>query len=372
MLRLRHARAVVLREYGEPVRVERLRLLPPGPGEVLVRIAASGVCHTDLHVVTGDLPLPLPMVLGHEGAGVVEAVGEGVTTPAVGQAVVVSWMPSCRECFWCRSGRPDLCERAAHAAARGILPGGGTRWRDSDGEPVHQFSAAGTMAEAAVVPAACALPVPSDMPPTSAALLGCSVLTGTGAALRTGQVRPGERVAVFGAGGVGLQAIQGARIAGAHQIIAVDRLPERRALALRLGATDVVDPLAADPVSAVVDLTEGRGADCTIEAVGTPETIAAAFNAARRGGRAVVVGVCPPEVEVAVNAFALPSQGKTLTGCWYGESDPARDLPVLVEHYRSGRLILDELVTRRFPLEEAQAAFAAMTSGSVARAVLVP
>jgi S-(hydroxymethyl)glutathione dehydrogenase/alcohol dehydrogenase len=365
-------RAVVLREYGEPVAVERLRLLPPGPGEVLVRLAASGVCHTDLHVATGDLPLPLPMVLGHEGAGVIEAVGEGVRTLAVGQPVVVSWMPSCGECFWCREGRPDLCEKAAHAAARGVLPGGGTRWLDADGEPVYQFSAAGTMAEAAVVPAACALPVPADVPAASAALLGCSVLTGTGAALRTGRVRPGEHVAIFGAGGVGLQAIQGARIAGALQIIAGDRLPERRAMALRLGATDVVDPEQVDPVLAIVDLTGGRGADCTIEAIGTPETIAAAFNAARRGGRAVVVGVCPPEAEVAINAFALPSQGKTLAGCWYGESDPARDLPELVEHYRAGRLRLDELVTRRFSLEEAQAAFEAMTSGRAARAVLVP
>ncbi|HVB09051.1 MAG TPA: Zn-dependent alcohol dehydrogenase [Bacillota bacterium] len=365
-------RAVVLREYGEPVRVERLRLLPPGPGEVRVRIAASGVCHTDLHVVTGDLPLPLPMVLGHEGAGVVEAVGPGVTTPAVGQTVVVSWMPSCGECFWCATGRPDLCERAAYAAARGILPGGGTRWLDQQGEPVYQFSAAGTMAEAAVVPAACALPVPADVPPTSAALLGCSVLTGTGAALRTGRVRPGEQVAVFGAGGVGLQVIQGARIAGATRIIAVDRLPERRAMALRLGATDAVDPSEVDPVLAVLDLTGGRGADCAIEAVGTPETIAAAFNSARRGGRAVVVGVCPPAADVCINAFALPSQGKTITGCWYGESDPARDLPDLVEHYRAGRLRLDELVTRRFALEEAQAAFAAMTSGASPRAVLVP
>lgn len=366
----RGVRAVVLREYGEPVGVERLDLEAPGPGEVLVRISASGVCHSDLHVVTGDLPLPLPMVLGHEGAGVVEQVGEGVQSPRVGERVAISWMPSCGTCYWCRKGRPDLCEVAAKAAAKGTLPGGGTRWRDA-GDEVYQFSSAGTMAEAAVIPATCAIPVPEDVPLRDAALIGCGVLTGTGAALRSGKVERGELVAVIGTGGVGLHVIQGARLAGAERIIAIDPLASRREFARKLGATDVVDPGERDPLDAVLELTEGRGVDCAFEVVGSPATIAQAFNSTRKGGRAVVIGVSPPALEVSLNAFAFPSQSKTLKGCWYGDSDPARDVPELLAHYRAGRLYLGE-VARVFALEEAQAAFAAMVDGTAARPVLVP
>jgi S-(hydroxymethyl)glutathione dehydrogenase/alcohol dehydrogenase len=364
-------RAAVLREYGEPLSVERLRLAPPGPGEVLVRIAACGICHTDLHVASGDLPLPLPMVLGHEAAGVVEAAGPGVRGLSPGDRVVVGWMPSCGSCFWCSAGRPDLCQEAGRAAARGTLPGGGWRWSDASG-PVHQISSAGTMAEAAVVPAASVVPVPADVSLPAAALLGCGVLTGTGAVWRVARVDRGESVAVFGSGGVGLHVVQGARIAGAGPIIALDPLPQRRAWARRLGATHEVDPTERDPVDAVLELTGGRGADCAFEVVGTTATIAQAFNSIRRGGRAVVVGVAPPGAEVSLNAFAFTSQARTLTGCWYGQSDPARDLPELLAHYRAGRLLLDELTGAAFPLADVNAALAAARSGAGPRVLLRP
>lgn len=362
-------KAAILDEYGGPVGVRPVDLRAPGPGEVLVEIAASGVCHSDLHAMSADLPLPVPMVLGHEGAGVVREVGPGVTVLAPGERVVLSWIPACGTCRFCREGRFNLCTAAADATRDGRLLTGETPFRDDTG-PIHPFSMTGTLSEFTVVPAQGAIPLPDGIPFEAAALLGCAVTTGVGAALRTAPVHPGERVAVFGAGGVGLSIVQGARIAGASSIIVLDRVPERLELARRLGATSTVNVLDEEPVQAVLDRTEDIGADVAFEAIGTTDTIAQAFNAARRGGTAVIVGVAPPHEEVSLNAFAFPSQEKTLKGSWYGSANGGRDIPFLTRLYLSGQLMLEPLITRTYTLEEAPEALDDLAAGRVGRPVV--
>ena len=362
--------AAVLADYEE-LRVERLELDAPGPGEVLVRLRAAGVCHSDYHVFTGDLPLPTPMVLGHEGAGVVEAVGAGVRAVAPGDAVVLSWLPACGRCPRCLAGRPELCRVPALAAEHGTLPDGRLPFRrPGNGEPVYQFSLTGTFAERTVVPEAGVVRLPPGTDLEAAALLGCSVLTGTGAAWRTAALRPAESVAVFGAGGVGLNVLQGARLVAAFPRIAVDVHADRLAAARAFGATHVVDASSASAVDAVLDLTEGEGVDAAFEVVGRPETMAQAFNVTRPGGRTVVVGVAPPNAEIALNAFAFPSQERTLVGCWYGQSSPARDIPPLLRLHQAGLLQLHGLISRRYSLAQLPQAFEAMLSGAVNRALL--
>ncbi len=363
--------AAVLADYGR-IGLEALDLDPPGPGEVAVRMAAAGVCHSDYHVYSGDLPLPTPMVLGHEGAGVVEAVGAGVTAVRPGDPVVLSWLPACGHCPACLRGRPELCRVPAVAAEHGTLPGGRTPFsRPDTHEPVYQFSLTGAFAECTVVPEAgvVRLPVGTDL--ASAALLGCSVLTGTGAVWRTARVQPGESVAVFGAGGVGLNVLAGARMISAYPRIAVDVSPHRLEAARTFGATHVVSAATGSPLDAVLDLTDGEGVDAAFEAIGRPETIAAAFNATRPGGRAVVIGVAPPNAEVALNAFAFPSQEKALLGCWYGQSSPARDIPALLRLSAAGALDLRALMSRRYRLADLGAAFDAMLAGTVNRGLIV-
>ena len=362
--------AAVLDDYGR-LGIEELELAAPRAREVVVRLAAAGVCHSDYHVFSGDLPLPVPMVLGHEGAGRVVAVGEQVSDVAVGDAVVLSWLPACGRCAQCLRGRPELCGVAARAAEHGTLPGGHTAFRRKAGEPVYQFSLTGAFAEATVVPEAGVVRLPEGTDLESAALLGCSVLTGTGAVWRTAAVRPGESIAVFGAGGVGLNALQAARLVSAYPRIAVDVQPRRLEAARALGATHVVAAAQDSPLDRILELTGGEGVDVAVEAVGRPETIAQAFNATRAGGRAVVVGVAPPHAEVALNAFAFPSQEKALLGCWYGQSHPQRDVPALLRLHAAGALDLGSLVSRRFRLPDLPAAFEDMLAGTVNRALIV-
>ena len=361
-------RAAVLADYGR-LALEELELDDPGPGEVCVRLVAVGVCHSDYHVYRGDLPLPTPMVLGHEGAGVVRSVGAGVSSVRPGDAVVLSWLPACGRCRACLNGRPELCRLPATAAARGTLPGGRTPFRRPDGEPVFQFSLTGAFAEATVVPEAGVVPLPPGTDLHTAALMGCSVLTGTGAVWRTARVGPAESVAVFGVGGVGLSVLQGARLVAAEPRIAVDASPARLEAARAFGATHLVAAGEA-PLERVLELTGGEGVDAAFEAVGRPETIAQAFNATRPGGRTVVIGVAPPNAEVSLNAFAFPSQEKSLLGCWYGQSWPARDIPALLRLQASGSLDLRSLLSRRYGLDELEAAFAAMLEGTVARGLI--
>lgn len=363
--------AAVLADYGE-LAVEELELADPGPGEVAVRLRAAGVCHSDYHVFRGDLPLPTPMVLGHEGAGVVVAVGPGVTAVRPGDPVVLSWLPACGRCPSCLRGHPELCPVPAKAAQHGTLPAGGTRFRrPGSAEPVFQFSLTGAFATHTVVPESGAVPLPPGTDLETAALLGCSVLTGTGAVWRTARVQPGESVAVFGAGGVGCNVLAAARLVSAYPRIAIDVQPGRLEAARAFGATHVIDASRDIPLNQILERTDGQGVDAAFEVIGRPDTIAQAFNATRAGGRAVVVGVAPPHVDVQLNAFAFPSQEKTLVGCWYGQSSPARDVPALLRLQRAGALDLGALISRRYRLDELEAAFGAMLAGTVNRGLIV-
>ncbi|MFP5377004.1 MAG: zinc-binding dehydrogenase [Acidimicrobiia bacterium] len=357
-------RAAVLTAVGHPLEMRAdVEVDDPHPGEVLVRLAASGVCHTDLSARDGRMIMPTPVVLGHEGAGVVEAVGEGVTRVAAGDGVLVSWVPQCGRCYLCARDQGHLCERAVVTMATGGLLDGTTRLR-SAGAPLHQMAAAGTFAELAVVPESGVVPLPGDLDLTAASLLGCSVMTGVGAALNTARIRPGDTVAVVGCGGVGLNVVQGARIAGAGEIVAVDTNPAKLRAAAAFGATGAVDASATDAVSAVMALTGQRGADVVFEAVGAARTIDQAVTMTRRGGQAVLVGIPAMDVTLAVPAFVgLVLAGKTITGCWYGSANVHADVPRLVGLYRSGQLLLDELVSRTIALDEVDGALDAMAAG---------
>ena len=364
-------RAAVLAAVGQPLEMRGdVEVEHPRAGEVLVRMAASGVCHTDLSARSGVMIMPTPVVLGHEGAGVVEAVGDGVTKVVPGDHVLVSWVPQCGECYLCRRDEGHLCDRAVVTMASGGLLDGTTRLR-SAGLPLHQMAATGTFAEMAVVPESGAVPLPRDLDLTLAALLGCSVLTGVGAALNTARVQPGDTVAVIGCGGVGLNVVQGARIARAGEIFAVDTNPAKLRLAEVFGATAAVDASAGDAVSAVMAATGQRGADVVFEVVGAARTIDQAVTMTRRGGHTVLVGIPAMDVMVAVPAFlGLVLAGKTISGCWYGSSNVHADVPRLVELYRAGQLLLDELVSATYPLEQFQAVVDDLHEGKLARGVL--
>src|SRR6266850_1254402 len=314
-------RAAICYERNQPVRVEEVSLDPPRRDEVRVRLAATGVCHSDLSLVTGILPGRLPCVLGHEGAGVVDEVGEGVAHLARGDKVVLSWVTPCGRCFYCRLAKPHLCEVGERINKTNRMPDGSTRVH-KDGQDLNVFSAIGTMA-------------------------------------------------VFGAGGVGLNAIQGAAIAGAERIVAVDAQPAKLELARKFGATDVVDATKVDPVEAIRALTAGRGADYAFEAIGNKRTVEQAYEATRKAGTCVVIGLGSIKESVSLNLFMLPLLEKRLLGCWYGSADVHRDIPRLLALYRAGKLKLDALVTRTYALAQINEAFADMTSGANARGVIV-
>ncbi len=363
-------RACVLREPGRPPAVETVTLAPPGPGEVRVRVAAAGVCHSDVHLADGLLgDGRWPMVLGHEGAGVVEAVGDGVAGLAPGDRIVFCMVASCGECEPCRAGRPTLCEPAGAASFAGSLPGGGSRLRDRDGAPLQHALTVACFAQHAVVAAAGAIPIPDDVPLWQAALLGCGAVTGFGAVANAARLRAGDRVAVIGCGGVGLQVIAAARLAGAATIVAVDRGAGKLERALRRGATHAVDAGTEDAASRIAALTDG-GADRCFEVVGRAETIRAAWDALRPGGTAVVVGLAPRGVEVSLPAIELLSE-KALIGSYYGSGDPRRTLSELVGLVRDGRLALDEVVSDLIDLDGVPAALDRLRRGEGARSVAV-
>jgi NDMA-dependent alcohol dehydrogenase len=360
--------AAVLHATGEPLRVEDVELAPPGPGEVSVRVSASGVCHSDWNTITGDSPNPLPAVLGHEGAGVVEAVGEGVTSVSEGDHVVLSWMPSCGRCFYCRRGRPMLCEEAMPGMLAGTLLGGAIRL-SRDGRPVYHYSFVSTFAERTVVPEASCVRIRKDVPLPIAALVGCAVMTGVGAAVNRARVAAGSAAIVFGAGGVGLSVVQGCRLAGAGTIVAVDPVESKRALALELGATHAAGPDEA--LALVRDLTNGRGADYAFVAAGVGDLFGRAFVSARPGGTVVCIGLPAEGVTVSLPGPELVREEKIVTGSLYGSCRPHDDMPLLLDLYTAGRLDLDRLVSRTYPLEAVNQAFADMNAGEVARGVLV-
>ena len=362
-------RAAVLHAVGEPLTIEDVDLAPPGPGEVRVRMHASGVCHSDWNVVTGATPNPLPAVLGHEGAGIVDALGEGVSSVGEGDHVVLSWLPACGRCFFCLQGRPSLCDVSMPRMLEGTLPNGAVRL-SQDGRDVYHYSFLSTFAEAAVVLEQSCVRIRPDAPLDVAALVGCAVTTGIGAVLYRARVAPGSTVLVFGAGGVGLSAIQGARLVGAEHIVAVDPVALKRELALELGATRAVDPAAEDPGAIARELTDGRGADYAFEAAGVPGLVRTAYESVRRGGMVVSIGIPPVGAEATLPGPALPREEKIVTGSLYGSSRPHIDMPKIVDLYVAGRLDLDRLVSRTYALEELNDAFAAMNAGEVARAVI--
>jgi Zn-dependent alcohol dehydrogenase len=365
------ALAAVCTSLHKPLEVMDLQLAAPRAGEVAVRLAAAGICASDLSVRNGTLPSPLPIVLGHEGAGVIEAVGDGVTHLAVGDHVAVCAMPQCGACYRCTRGRPGLCERGDGVLFSGAQLDGTLRWATADGVAVAQMVAAGVFAERAVVPAISVVPIPRDLPFGPAALLGCAVVTGVGAALNTASIRPGDTVAVIGAGSVGLCAIQGARLAGAGRIIAMDLIEAKLDVARDVGATDVIPARDADLVAAVKDLTHGRGADVTIEAAGAQATVDAAIRMTDRGGEVVFVGAGGPDTRINIPQFrGLVAGAKTFKGCLFGAADIHRDIPRYVEHYRGGELNLDVLVSRTFGLLEINEGLAAVAAGEVISAVV--
>ncbi|OKJ97012.1 alcohol dehydrogenase [Streptomyces sp. CB03234] len=356
-------RAAVLPAIGAPLEITGIELPEPGPGQVRVRLAAAGVCHSDLSLSNGTMRVPVPAVLGHEGAGTVLAVGEGVTHVAPGDGVVLNWAPSCGSCHPCTLGEVWLCADA--------LTGAGAVYAvTEDGTELHPGLNVAAFAEETVVAANCVLPVPDGVPLTDAALLGCAALTGYGAIHHSARVREGESVVVFGVGGVGLATLQAARIAGAGTIIAVDVSPEKEALARQAGATEYV--VASDTTAREVrKLTGGQGADVAVECVGRAATIRTAWDSTRRGGRTTVVGIGGKDQQVTFNALEIFHWGRTLSGCVYGNSNPAEDLPVLAGHIRAGRLDLGALVTERIGLEGIPAAFDNMIAGKGGRALVV-
>jgi len=355
-------RAVVVPAPGEPPRVEEITLAPVGPGQVRVRLAAAGVCHSDLSLARGTLRHPTPLVLGHEGAGRVVEVGPAVRGLRDGDHVVFNWAPACGDCWFCGHGEPYLCENAAQGQREPYAT-------LDDGTPLHRGLGVAAFATETVVEERACVPLPPDIPLSEAALLGCAVLTGVGAVLNSARVRAGESVVVIGLGGVGLCAVQGARLAGASPVLAVDPSPAKVELAGRLGADEVLTP-GPSLARRVRGLTGGRGADHAIECVGRADTIRAAWSVTRRGGRATVVGLGPTTAEVTFNALEIAFLARTLAGCMYGNTDPAVDVPILLDHYRAGRLDLGALVSRTATLDEVGSAFADMESGTGVRTLL--
>ena len=363
------ARAVVCRELNKPVVVESITVDPPQRGEVMVKLGACGVCHSDLSATNGTIPLPPPLVLGHEAAGEVVAVGEGVTGLALGDHVISSFIYMCGKCRFCSMGRPVLCVDQGKALT--TLPDGTLRTRDAQGKPLNIFSGCGVMAEYATLHVDNVVKIDPRIPFDRAALVGCAVTTGVGAVFNTARVVPGASVAVFGCGGGGLNGIQGAAIAGAVRIVAIDSMESKLELAKKFGATDALLAKPGEDLTKPLKKLTGGGADYAFECVGSGELAAAAYKAIGRGGVAVVVGVAKPGDSTAVRTMTLPFEEKTLTGSYFGSCVPRIDFPRMLGLYMQGKLKLDELITRRYSIDEAPQAFADLESGKNARGVIV-
>lgn len=364
----RTARAALCREWNGPIQVETIRVDPPRRNEITIKLRACGVCHSDLSAATGVIPFPPPLVLGHEGAGTVIAVGEGVTDFQEGDHVVSSFIYMCGKCRQCSRGRPVLCEQAHKALHH--LPDGTVRTHDGDGNPLNVFGACGVMAEYATLHVNNAVKIDPDVPLERAALVGCAVMTGAGSVFNTAQLEPGSTAAVFGVGGVGLNAIQGCAIAGARVIVAVDTNEEKLAMARQFGATHTVNAREHDDAGKAVKKMTG-GVDYAFECVGSGVTVAQAYGSLGRGGTAVVVGVADVKDKTTFRTLSLPADERTLKGSWLGSARPQFDFPRLLGLYQGGRLKLDELVTHTYPIDEAPQAFEDLKAGRNARGVIL-
>ncbi len=356
-------KAAVLYEQKKPLVVDEIEVDEPHAGEVLVRMAAAGVCHSDLHVIEGLWPAPLPLVMGHEGAGIVERVGDSVTLVAPGDHVIFSWVPSCGVCRNCVAGRPYLCTAGPLMA----MKDGTTRFHKGNQRMFHQ-TAVSAFSEYTVTHETALVKIRDDMPLEKAALIGCGVMTGVGAVMNTAKVQIGSSVAVFGCGGVGLSVVQAADMAGAHPIIAVDVLDNKLEMAKRLGATHLVNSTKEDVAKRILEIN-GRGVDFAFEAIGLPEVVSKAFDVIDAAGTALMVGMPPVGAIVPVSGFGLLI-GKTLKGAYYGSTRFRIDMPALVDLYMAGKLKLDEMITNTYPLSQINDAVEALRRGEVARSVI--
>jgi S-(hydroxymethyl)glutathione dehydrogenase/alcohol dehydrogenase len=363
-------RAAVLWERDSDLVIENLELDPPRSGEVLVKLAASGVCHSDLHVISGTIGEIPPVVLGHEGAGTVMEVGAGVDSVKPGDSVILAYVSACGRCRNCSQGKPNLCTTHWRTVPRGTLLDGTCRFHKGE-TPIRQMLRLGTMSEHAVVAETAVIRVEPDTPLDKAALIGCGVMTGVGAVMNTAKVEPGSLVAVIGTGGVGLNVIQGASLVGAARIIAVDVAPMKLELARRFGATDTVDASVGDPVAQVLALTDGEGVDYAFEAIGSGKTVAQAFAMLRPTGTAVAIGIPAPDETVTLPLVNFPRGERRLVGSMYGSARMRVDMPRILSLYRAGKLKLDELVTRTYTLNQANDALADLREGRNARGVIL-
>lgn len=357
------ARGAIARTPGAPVEIEEFTIDDPGPNEVLVRIVASGVCHTDLGIKSGTYGTEgFPFLLGHEGAGYIEAIGPGVDESRLGEYVILAWRAPCGECRFCKAGNPHLCSGSLNAERR---------MRDKNGVLLSPALGIGTFCTHTLVHEKQAIPVSPELPPAQMSLIGCGVMTGVGAALYSADVKPGTSVAVFGCGGVGDSVIQGARLAGATTIIAVDIDPAKLEIAKTFGATHTVNSSEVDPVAAIKELTGGHGVNYSFEAVGLPETLEQALWSRDLAGTCVFIGVPGPGPRLDLDLQRFFDLGGYLRPSWYGDCLPTRDFPLLAEWYRQGNLLLDELVTAKITLDETEEAFEAMIRGETLRSVIM-
>ncbi|HEY5429090.1 MAG TPA: zinc-dependent alcohol dehydrogenase family protein [Solirubrobacteraceae bacterium] len=370
-------RAAVLQEMGRPTLYARSRPLQvadveldePGPGELLLKIGAAGLCHSDLSVIDGSRPRPMPMVLGHEAAGTVVATGDGVERFEAGDHVVVAFVPACGQCRPCRQGRAALCEPGAAANAAGTLLSGSGRLYDAGGDPLHHHLGVSAFADHAVVAAESAIGIPADLPFELGALFGCAVLTGVGVVVNAAHITPDDQVAVFGLGGVGMSAVLGARLAGAQTIIAVDTVASKLELAERIAGVTTL--AASDDVVDRIRAATGGGADCVIETVGNAAVLAQAYAATRRGGSTIAVGLPHPDHMLTIPAVSLVAEERTLKGSYLGSSVPRRDIPRFINHYRDGQLPVEQLLTHRLALDDINEGFDRLARGEAVRQVVV-
>jgi len=361
-------KAAVLFEPNGKLSIENVDLESPKKDEVLVKIHSSGLCHTDWETMNGYQPVNLPAIIGHEGAGTVVEIGEGVENLQIGDHVVCSWNPNCGTCFYCDLGQPILCEVQKKYNSQGVLFDGTTR-SSINGKKIHYYSLVSSHAEYTVIPKQSAVKVRKDFPLDRAALLGCAVMTGYGGAVYAGQIKPESSVVVIGCGAVGLSAIQGARIAGASKIIAVDINDDKLKFAEKVGATHSINSAQVDPKEYCISLTDGRGVDCAIEAAGHNETIQQTLESSRPGARIVILGKTPYGVEINLPFYTLMGEREIIRTS-YGKSRPRIDFPKLANLYMSGHLLLDEMITKKYKIEDINKGFDALEKGQLARGLI--
>jgi len=362
-------RAAILYELHRPLEVADIEVGAPRAGEVGVRVAAAGVCHSDLHVMHGDLPSNLPVVIGHEGAGVVESVGPGVTRVAPGDHVILVWRAPCGSCYYCQRRKPILCDAGTRIRFTGRLNDDTSRFSRA-GQELKHFAGVSSFSEVTVLPEQGVVKIRKDVPLDRAALVGCAVMTGVGAAINTARVEPGSSVAVFGSGGVGLNVIQGAALAGAEKIIAVDLLDSKLAYARQFGATHTINGRSADAVATIRNLTDGIGADYAFDAIGNVRVLEQGLEAIRKAGTLCCVGMPNYQQQFAFTVFPFILAEKRIISSIYGSCDPWIDFPRLLNLYVAGKLKLDELISREYRIDDVNEAFRALEAGEVARSVV--